>query len=150
MLAGNDSRKQEFRQARNLYYRTIRKAKRLSWQNFLQGKEEDTQQQNQTVDQNRCWTALKYTKPRQLKTTPVLKDSDGNIATSIKAKEDLIRKSAFPKPPISLDHEPVITPGIAHKSVTEVEVAHALMSQSAIKTPGPDKINFQILCTIWD
>ena len=103
MLAGNDSRKQEFRQARNLYYWTIRKAKRLSWQNFLQGKEKDTQQQNQTVDQNRCWTTLKYTKPRQLRTTPALKDPDGNIATSMKAKEDLVRKSAFPKPLISLD-----------------------------------------------
>lgn len=54
MLAGDDSRKQEFGQARNLYYRTIRNAKRLSWQNFLRGKEEDSQQQNRTLDQNRC------------------------------------------------------------------------------------------------
>ena len=142
MLAGDDSRKQEFRQARNFYYRTIRKAKRLSWQNFLQGKEENLQQQNQTLDQNKCWIALKYTKPRQLKTTPALKDPEGNIATSMKAKEDLVRRSAFPKPPLSLDPEPTIVPGIAHKKVTEVEVAHAIMSQSATKAPGPDKINF--------
>ena len=46
----------------------------------------------------------------------------------MKAKEDLVRKLAFPKSPISLDQEPIITPGITHKSVTEVEVAHALMS----------------------
>ncbi len=31
-----------------------------------------------------------------------------------------------------------------------MEVAHALMSQSATKAPGPDKINFQILRMIWD
>ncbi len=68
----------------------------------------------------------------------------------MKAKEDLVRKSAFPKPPISLDQELVITPGIAHKSVTKIEVAHALMSQSATKAPGLDKINFQILHMIWD
>ena len=64
MLAGDNSRKQEFRQACNFYYRTIQKAKRLSWQNFLQGKEEDLQQQNQILDQNKCWITLKYTKPR--------------------------------------------------------------------------------------
>ncbi len=68
----------------------------------------------------------------------------------MKVKEDFVRKSAFSKPPISLDREPVVTPGIAHKSVTEVEVSHALMSQSATKAPGPDKINFQILRMIWD
>ena len=28
-------------------------------------------------------------------------------------------------------------------------VSHALMSQSATKAPGPDKINFQILRMIW-
>lgn len=150
MLAGDDDRKQEFRQARNLYYRTIRNAKRLSWQNFLQGKEEKSQQQNQTLDQNRCWTAFKYTKPRQLKTTPALKDPEGNVAISMKAKEALVRRSAFPKPPKSLRPEPVVLPGIAHKGVTEVKVANALMFQSATKAPGPDKINFQILRMIWD
>ena len=96
------------------------------------------------MDQNRCWTTLKYTKPHQLKTTPVLKDFDGNITISMKVKEDLVHKSTFPKP-ISLNQEPIITSGIAHKSVTEVEVAYALMSQSATKAPGPDEINFQIL-----
>lgn len=37
--------KDEFKQAWNLYYRTIQKAKRLCWQNFLQGKEDNTSQQ---------------------------------------------------------------------------------------------------------
>lgn len=124
MLAGDESQKQEFRQVHNLYYQTIRNTKRLSWQNFLQGKNNDSQQENQTLDQNQCWTVLKHTKPRQLKTMPTLKDPDGNIATSIKAKEDLVRKSAFPKPPLSLGPEPAIAPGLAYKRITEVEVAH--------------------------
>lgn len=34
---GNDVYKEELKQAGNSYYGTIRKAKRLCWQNFLQG-----------------------------------------------------------------------------------------------------------------
>lgn len=45
---------------------------------------------------------------------------------------------------------PIIPLGITHKGVTEVEVAHAFLSQSATKAPGPDKINFQILRMIWE
>ena len=36
-FGGDENRKQELKQAWNSYYRTIRKAKRLCWQNFLQG-----------------------------------------------------------------------------------------------------------------
>lgn len=149
-LSRDDDRKQELKQARNSYYRTIRKAKRLCWQNFLQGKKEIPQQQSQTLDQNRCRTALKYTKPLQFRTIPALKDPDGNIATSMKAKEALVRRSAFPKPPIGLEPEPFVLPGVAHRGVTEEKIFHALMSQSATKAPGPDKINFRILRMIWD
>lgn len=102
------------------------------------------------MDQNRCWTALKNTKPLQFKTTPAIKDPDGNVATSMKAKEALVCRSAFPKPPISLGPEPLVLPRVAHIGVTEVKIAHALMSQSATKAPGPDKINFRILRMIWD
>ncbi len=48
----DETRKQELKQARNSYYRTIRKAKRLCWQNFLQGKKENPIEQGQTLDQN--------------------------------------------------------------------------------------------------
>ena len=140
--------RQELKQARNLYYRTIRKAKRLSWQNFLQGKNENSTQSAQTLDQNLCWTALKYTKPLQFKTTPALRDPEGNIATSMKEKEALVCKSAFPKPPRSIGPEPRIKAGIAHTDITEEKISHALTSQSAKKAPGPDKINFQIFCMI--
>ena len=68
----------------------------------------------------------------------------------MKAKEKLICRSAFPKSPLSLKPEPAIPFGIAHKMITGINVAHTLMSQSAIKAPGLDKINFQVLQMIWD
>ena len=80
---------------------------------------------------------------------PTLRDADGCSATSMTAKEALVRKSAFPKPPQNLKDEPVVVSGIAHMEVTQSIVAHALMSQSASKAPGPDKINFRILRMIW-
>lgn len=130
----------EMRQARNAYYRDIRQAKRTCWQDFLQKDEK----------QNHCWTALKYTKPLQFKTTPALKDGNGYVATSMIAKEALVRKSAFPKPPNSNPRpEPRILGGTAHINISEEIVCYALMSQSASKAPGPDKINFQILGMIF-
>ena len=59
--------KEEFKQARNRYFRTIKKAKRECWQKFLQG---NFQSSGSVMDKNHCWTALKYTKPLQFRTTP--------------------------------------------------------------------------------
>ncbi len=142
--------KNGLKQPWNFYYRTIRKAKRLSWQNFLQGGEENIRQQSQVLDQNRCWTALKYTKPLQFRITPALKDPDGNIATSMKTKEAFVYQSAFSKPSRSLEAEPVITHGVAHQGITENKVYLALVTQAISKAPGPNKINFRILCTVWN
>ncbi len=97
------------------------------------------------MDKNYCWTALKYTKPLQFRTTPALKDSDGNMAVSMKAKEALVPRSAFPKPPTNLVKPPVTSFGPAHTKITEEVIAQAFMTQVATKAPGPDKINFQIL-----
>ena len=144
-LSESEAYREELKQARNQYYRTIRKAKRLCWQNFLQGSEPKPLSHDQLPDQRRCWTALKYTKQLQFKTMPTLRDADGCSATSMTAKEALVRKSAFPKPPQNLKDEPVVVSGIAHMEVTQSIVAHALMSQSASKAPGPDKINFRTL-----
>lgn len=63
----------------------------------------------------------------------------------MKAKEALVRKSAFPKPPTNLAEPPVLCSGIAPLKVTEKAVSQALMTQAAMKAPGPDKINFRIL-----
>ena len=63
----------------------------------------------------------------------------------MKAKEDLVRKSAFPKSPSDHRPEPKIELGSTHTTITEDMISHALFSQSVTKAPGPDKINFQIL-----
>lgn len=56
---GREDRYQdELKQARNTYYRVIRKAKKVCWQNFLQGKD-TAQEARQSDDKNRCWTALR-------------------------------------------------------------------------------------------
>lgn len=118
--------KDELRQARNTYYHIIRKAKRECWQNFLQGR--DTAPGIHSDDQNRCWTALRYTKSQQFITTPALKDTEGRIATSMKEKEKLVCKTAFPSPPKSDQCEPVVMPGVAHQTVTKDVIYKALMS----------------------
>ena len=91
-LGQNEDLKEELKQAQNRYFRTIKKAKRECWQKFLQGK---PQLPNTVIDKNHCWTALKYIKPLQFRTIPVLKDSSGNTAVSMKAKEALVRRLVF-------------------------------------------------------
>lgn len=104
----------------------------------------------QSSDKNRCWIAVKYTKPQQFKTTSALKDLFGNVAMSMKDKETLVRKTAFPPPPKSSRREPRIPASTAHLSITRNHVYNTLMAQSTKKAPGPDKINFGILRMIWD
>ena len=90
-------------------------------------------------------TALKYTKLLQFKTTPALKDSERNIVVFMKAKEALVRKSAFSRPPPNFLETPAISLGLAHTKITEEIVGQALLTQEATKVSGPDKINFQVL-----
>ena len=97
------------------------------------------------MNQNHYLTALKYTKPLQLKTTPALKDDDGNTAVSMRAKEALVQRSAFSKPPTNLIKPPVTSFRSAYMKINEEVVDQALLTQAATKTSGPDKINFQIL-----
>ena len=73
----------------------------------------------------------------------------GNIATSMKDKETLVRKTAFPPPPKSSLREPRIPASTAHLSITKEQVYYALMAQSTKKAPSPNKINFGILLMIW-
>ena len=138
----------ELKKAYNVYYHTIRKVKRQCWQDFLPGKKDNVEVQS--LDKNRCWTALKYTKPQQFKTTLALKDPMGNIAITMKDKKVMVQRTAFPPPPKSLLREPRISNGIAHTTITKELVYNALIAQSTQKAPGPDKINFGILRIIWD
>ena len=46
----------------------------------------------------------------------------------MKAKEALVRKSDFPKPPIGLAEPTVISPEMAHIKITEEAVFQSLMT----------------------
>lgn len=73
---------------------------------------------------------------------PALKNTERNIAISINIKKDFIRRSAFPKPLLSLDSRSVIVLKIVYKKVPKIEIAHSLISQCIAKAFGPNKINF--------
>lgn len=97
------------------------------------------------MDKNCCWATLKYSRPLQFKTIPALKDCDRNTVVSMKAKEALVKKSAFLGPSPCFLEPPVTSPGLAHTKITEEIVTQALTTQMASKAPSPNKINFQIL-----
>ncbi len=93
---------------------------------------------------------MKYTKLLKFKTRPALKDVNGYTHTSIKEKESIIYKSAFPKPSNNLRPDLITLFGVANFNITEDIVFKALMSRSPSKAQGSDKINFQILQMIWN
>lgn len=64
------------------------------------------------------------------------------IAVTIEEKEVLIRKSAFPEPPVDNSLCPVIQVGNSHKLVTLELVQKALFAPSVKKSPGLDMLNF--------
>ena len=61
-----------------------------------------------------------------------------------------MRKSAFPKTPTSNNAQAVVVFGITHKKVSKRVIEQALMTQSTLKAPEPDKFNFSILRLIWE
>lgn len=63
----------------------------------------------------------------------------------MKAKEALIRRSAFLKPLPNPIKPAIISCGMAHKKITKETVAQALITQVATKAFRPDKINSWIL-----
>ncbi len=75
--------REKLKQARNAFYRFVRKAKRECWQNFLEGTEEPNTAQVQREDKNRCWIALKYTKPKSNSTTLAFIGPNNEIAVTM-------------------------------------------------------------------
>ena len=67
----------------------------------------------------------------------------------MKAKEALVYKSVFPKSPASHNQEPSLITRIGHLKIAKEKIVYALMSHSAIKAPGLDKMNFQMIRMLW-
>src|SRR5271156_5828740 len=148
-LIGSDNEKLEVNQARNSYYVTVRKAKRKCWQDFLQGitKEED---HTPLDSQKRCWTALRYTSPRALSTTPTVKGNNEEVATTLEQKEALFLASQFPKAQGNSILEPEIPQSGGIELITDQAIQNALFSQSLTKAPGSDRLNFKAIRLLWD
>jgi hypothetical protein len=129
---------QEIKEARRELRRIIRKAKRDCWHAFLQD-----------AQGKQVWQALRYTNPRTNAATGVLRDEDGNTATTIEAKEELIVAAAFPPPPAD---EPIHIPetsDVAEATVTDEEVERAVWVQSTRKAAGPDLLDFAAVRLLW-
>jgi hypothetical protein len=127
---------QEIKEARRELRRIIRKAKRDCWHAFLQ----DAQGEQ-------IWQALRYTNPRTNAATGALRDEDGNTATTIEAKEELIVAAAFPAPP---PDEPIHIPETSDVAeTTDEEVERAVWVQSTRKAAGPDLLGFAAVRLLW-
>jgi hypothetical protein len=66
----------EYLQVRNDYYCHIRKAKRLARQAFFESVFPTDELSQLACDRERCWKALKYTKPRRLLSRSVAQTDD--------------------------------------------------------------------------
>lgn len=64
---------EEYRQIRNGYYCCIRRAKREAGIRFLEGVLPTKEEAQTTAVSDRCWNALRYTKPRTPSYTPAIK-----------------------------------------------------------------------------
>ena len=143
--------REKSKQARNAFYRIVRKAKRECWQNFLEGEEKTVDPaQIRPEDKNRCWIALKYTKPKSNSTTPALVGQNNEIAVTMQDKKALVRALAFFPPPVFNGTEYKPRQGTGHSLVTKDSVSRALLCQSVKKAPGPNMHNFQILRILWN
>lgn len=98
----------------------------------------------------RCWTALQYTKPWISSRTQVLKDMKDNQDTSIEDKEEMVRKSAFSKPPEDLVDPPPQRPGKVHQDINAVIFRQVPYNQAQKKAPRPDHINFRAMRLLWE
>ena len=106
----------DLREARNDYYRTIRRAKRTCWETFLAGPTDASDHPREETA--RCWQALRFTKPEAVVITPTLKGPRGEVAVSISEKEALVRETAFPLAPGSRETVEVL-PGTWHEYVDD-------------------------------
>jgi hypothetical protein len=140
-----------YRQIRNEYYRQIRRAKREAWERFLEGVLPTDEETQNTADSERCWRALRYSKPQTPSYTPAIKTftDDGqlrSVAASAEEKEDVFMRQAFPRQETT--DVGTATPNTTAR-VGAREVHEALFAQSTKKAPGVDQLGFRALRLLW-
>jgi hypothetical protein len=141
----------EYRRVRNDIYCHIRKAKRLAWEHFLEGVFPTDDHSELASDPERCWKALRYTKPLVPSHTPAIRISgvDGRpdkIVATAEEKEEIFMTQAFPSQAM-VDGEVSSPASVANVSARQVH--EALFTQSVKKAPGVDGIGFRALRLLW-
>ena len=123
--------------ARRLYFRAIRKAKKIMWNNFLQD----------TSDED-VWRATQYTAPWTGQITGTLRDEDGNEAATLREKAQMMTKVGFPPAPASAYYT-LPEGGTSYSKITPEMVSQMLRKSSTKSAPGIDMIGSAALRLIW-
>jgi hypothetical protein len=132
--------RREVREAKRIWQKAIREAKRRTWEEFLQNAKDDE-----------VWSVIRYTKPNKVTSVPTITDSRGNVADTHEAKSDMLARMAFP-PPVEYDggSGEAGPEGEAFGYVTDDAVRQAIYSMSGKKAPGPDGLGASVLRLMWE
>jgi hypothetical protein len=132
-LRNNRSSTTTFKAARKKWFRTVRKAKRICWETFLQeGKEED------------IWRAVASKQPPA--PMPTIISTLGLVANSPGEKADVLAATSFPTP--DAEEPPVTLPEdtLPMKTIwTTEDTARFLGTRSQRSAPGPDNFSYKEL-----
>ena len=142
---------EEYRQIRDGYYCCIRRTKRDAWEHFFEGVLPTDDEAQSTADSERCWRALRYSKPQTPSYAPAIKifTDDGQlrgVAASAEEREDVFLKQTFLRQETT-DDETSIPNTTARFGAREVK--DALFAQSVKKALGIDKLGFRALRLLW-
>jgi hypothetical protein len=135
-----EATQRQVKKQRSNVRRIIRQSKTKMWQDFLS---------SATKDQ--VWQAFRYTKPGGQQTTKALKSRDGVVAESWEdTKTELIKEEVFPKPLKGVERKAQEEGGEMWKTITDEDIRLALFGQSVKKAPGPDRLGFKAIRSLWE
>jgi ribonuclease HI len=147
-----------YKAARNTYFQAVRKKKEECWVNYLE-----------SLDLGDVYSVRRYTREKGLTKVPtIVYESNGTQeqASTFDGKCSAFLTTLFPKPTSSSTSSPTpsnsgstpqnsASPGSKDTNtktlewewpeLSEAEVESAILTSSAKKAPGPDRINFDIL-----
>ena len=124
-----------YKDARNEYYREIRRAKRGKWTEFLEMNKSEN-----------VFVALRYCKVRKYRRTETLTYEDKSAIT-FDEKAAMLKKVLFPKMKIQSRYNEIQEQRqtIIFHTVTNGEIKNAIFTSNVKKAAGPDNINFLCL-----
>ena len=127
---------ERYRHARNIYFSSIKEAKKAHWESFLQKN-----------DPQSIYKAMAYMKDPRVQIIPAIMNASGHKEELFEGKCNAFRQTLFPKPPKSAnikwdDYE---SRGWFWPKLTEKELEKAITAKVKGKTPGPDSITQEII-----